>query len=36
MVTRAVRRATNVRWQSLEVTKAAHAALKGISRACCG
>jgi bifunctional enzyme CysN/CysC len=29
MVTRAVRRATNVRWQSLEVTKAAHAALNG-------
>jgi bifunctional enzyme CysN/CysC len=27
MVTRAVRRATNVRWQSLEVTKAAHAKL---------
>ncbi|HEX6026510.1 MAG TPA: sulfate adenylyltransferase subunit CysN [Solirubrobacter sp.] len=29
MVTRAVRRATNVRWQSLEVTPAAHAKLNG-------
>jgi bifunctional enzyme CysN/CysC len=29
MVTRGLRRATNIQWQSLEVDKAAHAALKG-------